>query len=174
MASFKLLAGFCALFVLGLLGCGTASSIRTHDKSSENFKKREVSDTCRLRSKTLWTAEIDWSNLTGINMVTVLGNASFTVYYCSGRCDRHRQRRGAHSMADQYTAQMLNLTKGCAEQGKNCDELTPCCVPKRYHGSKHTAIEFNRTTVPLQYIGERGFVLEYIHHFVWPKVCQCQ
>ena len=173
MASVKFFAGFCALFVLGLSAYGTASPIRKHRRSLENSREK-FSEGCRLRNKTLWTGDLNWTRLTGIRMA-VLGNASFTIYYCSGRCDRHHARHGAHVKADQYTAQMRNLTKGCEDKGKNCDELRPCCVPKRYHGSsKPTAIQFKNTTVPLHYLNERGFVLEYTQHFVWPTVCQCQ
>ena len=76
---------------------------------------------------------------------------------------------------DEYALQMQNLVKSCKDNNMNCDELSPCCVPIRYHGRKNRVkVDFNKTSVTVEYMDKNGHVKPFIYEFLNPTACHCQ
>lgn len=177
-----LFAGFFAVILLGLLACGPAVPLHRNkrharDSPASNYLINSA-EGCKLRSRTLNAQKVNWTRLTGKN-ITSIHNTSFTIFYCSGQCRHHDIRKRHATIQDEYVLQMHNLVKSCKDNNMNCDDLTPCCVPKRFEtgrSAKHALrLDFNTTTVLLMYYrNEQDDYITYNHTFLNPHVCHCQ
>ena len=162
-----------------LLGLSTFVNGRTLLRSKDSVHHQNptaVSQGCKLRHKIFGQNDINWTRLVQSDEEIVsIHNTSFTISYCSGRCLQHNTQTAGHVINDEYALQMRNLVKSCEDNNINCEELSPCCVPKRYHGHNNRGeIEFKKTKVDVEYVNKNGHVKTFSYEFLNPTVCHCQ
>ena len=174
--------GFFALLLLDISACrphGSRLRRRSRSTGDSPTDSVNISNACSLKTKKLWTANINWTRLngtglSGVNTVNVV-NRSFFIEYCSGLCDPHPTQHNLQPIKNKYAQQMSGLVTDCEDNEVDCMELMPCCMPKRYHGgSKPTRIEFKTKTIRVKYVNELNYEEYYYHTFLEPRDCHCQ
>ena len=86
------------------------------------------------------------------------------------RCIEHDKKTGGHAINDNYALQMRNLAKVCEDNKMNSEELSPCCVSKRYHGHNNPVkIELTEIPVKVEYNDRDGRVRSFIYIFLSHK-----
>ena len=169
---------FICVFIV-LLGLSTFVNGRPLQRTKNSVQHKNLTpipQRCRLRHKTFGQKDVNWTRLVpDEDIVSILHNTSFTISYCSGRCLQHNTQTAGHVINDDYALQMRNLVKSCEDNNMNCEELSPCCVPKRYHGHNNRGkIEFKKTNVDVEYVNKNGHVKRISYKFLNPTVCHCQ
>jgi hypothetical protein len=164
--------GFLAFLLLHTSDCRGRSPLHHHARSDGDSPSHSSSRACSLKTKRLWTANINWMRLnkSGFNetkMVAVV-NSSFFINYCSGHCHHYPNENKLQPIKDEYVQQMSRLVRGCEDHGVACKELMPCCVPKSHR------IGFNNRTILVNYVNELYYLERYYHTFLEPWVCHCQ
>ena len=157
-----------AFFALLLLDLSVyrshGSPLRRSEDSPKVFEFVDTSDTCSLKTKTLWTGHFNWTRLSGATIQIVI-NQSFVIDYCSGSCKYNSQL-----INDNYARQMSKLATSC---DYDCKELMPCCVaPKPTSTTK-----FKTKTVFVLYYADGVNPIgmkKYNHTFLEPVECHCQ
>ena len=174
MAFVKCLA-FLLVTLLGFSTYGNGKPLPTEEPIHSTKTDVAISKGCALKNKTFWTENVNWTRLRSFpKMIAPIHNNNFNISYCSGRCIEHDRKTGGHVINDSYALQMRNLVKACENKGMNCEELSPCCVPKRYHGHNNPVkIEFTKIPVDVEYIDQDGHVRSFTHIFLSPQVCHC-
>ena len=161
--------------LIGFAAHGKTSPLRGGTSSTEEsqISNRVISSRCRLVNTTLFAGNINWTRLTGQTVLAVI-NTSFDLQRCSGDCRLHNKRLSLE-IKDKYALQMRNLVRSCKNK-KHCDYLSPCCVPRRYHGHSFTKISFEMKNVTVKYHddGAGWKQKDLIFPFLQPKDCHCQ
>ena len=136
---------FLISLTVGLLGYGGAAA-PFHRRSTEGLSIGKHVH-CQIANVTLFAGNINWTRLTGEVIENVI-NTSFSLEHCSGHCHLHDKRLGL-TIKDDYALQMFNLAESCKNK-TDCDYLSPCCVPKKYHGGD-SLVPFTNKTVSVAY-----------------------
>ena len=174
MAFVKYLA-FILMTLLGFSTCGNGKPLPAEEPFHSTETDVAISEGCALKNKTLWTGNVNWTRLRSFSKrIFPFPSRMFTISYCSGRCIQHDRKMSRHVIKDNYALQMRNLVKACEDNKMNCEELSPCCVPKRYHGHNNPVkIEFIKILVPVEYIDQDGDRDIFTHIFLSPQACHC-
>ena len=174
MAFVKCLA-FLLVTLLGFSTCGNGKPLFTEETIHSTGTDVASSEGCVLKNKTLLTDKVNWTRLRSFSKrIFPFSSREFTISYCSGRCIEHDRKTGGHVIKDNYALQMRNLVKSCEDKGIHCEELSPCCVPKRYHGHNNPVkIEFTKIPVGVEYIDQDGKRDIFTHIFLSPQACHC-
>ncbi|XP_062511508.1 uncharacterized protein LOC134187408 [Corticium candelabrum] len=190
-----------SILLLELSIHGVGSPLRSSLKpETPTADAMAIPEGCELRKRTFSTKDVNWTRLildsgdidstvsfdeemaslqdknSSISLdenFSSIHDISFTISYCSGRCLQHNLKTKGHVIKNDYALQMRNLVKSCEDKGTNCEEMSPCCVPKRIHG-EDGKIEFEKGSVKVAYWSKQNVMSTFTFKFLNTTVCHCQ